>query len=129
MGGQRLTIGKRHRGKLLRDVPAHYLRWLLCNYRQLDDELREQIADELRTRGDVFLEAWTVVSDLEERLTVKLATDEALSHEAAAAACDDVLLAFEQTREKFGVSDGAWLIVPRRVTVDTEASRDWQPRL
>jgi Putative quorum-sensing-regulated virulence factor len=44
-----LPFGK-HRGQALRDVPTHYLRWLVANATDLRPELREAVESELESR-------------------------------------------------------------------------------
>jgi Putative quorum-sensing-regulated virulence factor len=52
-----LPFGK-YRGQLIADVPSPYLRWLIREVRDLDDELRQAVRQELRRRqGDYASES------------------------------------------------------------------------
>jgi hypothetical protein len=115
--GWRWPFGK-HKGKTLGNTPLGYVHWALCHCARLDDHERELLRRELIRRGDWYVMAWEVLGDLEERLTARVATDPALDHATSATVNDHVLLACEETREHFGIGDGARLIVPRRVAAD-----------
>ncbi len=109
-----LDFGK-HRGKRLGDVPTGYLRWLLSGCDRLDPATRQGVKEELARRGDKYLDAWTVLADVEENLTVRLAEDDSLDHVVCGTVLDHVLEAFEHVRELHGIEDGATLLVRKRV--------------
>jgi uncharacterized protein (DUF3820 family) len=44
--GMRMPWGK-HKGELIEDIPAGYLRWALDNAENLKDDLREEIENQL----------------------------------------------------------------------------------
>lgn len=50
LGDTILNFGKAHRGKMLRDVPVHYLDWII-GLDDLKPELRESIRAYLKTQA------------------------------------------------------------------------------
>jgi hypothetical protein len=98
------------RGRELTELPTGYLRWLVreCN---LDDDLDRSVRAELERRGDRFVDATSVLWDLEEELTSRVSGDNAISHDDAGRLADHVLEAFEAVRRRHGIGTTTQMVI------------------
>jgi hypothetical protein len=105
-----MPFGK-HRGRELIDLPTGYLRWLVreCN---LDDELDRSVRAELARRGDRFVDAASVLADLEEEVTRRVSEDGQIGHDDAGRLADHVLEAFQAVRQRHGIGTTTQMVVP-----------------
>src|SRR5688572_18176365 len=113
-----MTFGK-HRGRAVADLPKGYLRWLLAECDQIEPWLARVVRQELSRRGERYVEAEVVLSDLEETLTAAVAGNPAIDFDVAGVVADHVLTTFEAVRAKYGITADTELVVPpRRVAAD-----------
>jgi hypothetical protein len=116
MYAARMTFGK-FRGQLVADLPKYYLKWLLS----ADPEpwLASAVRAELSRRGQRFVNAALVVTDLEEEVTARVTADLLISHTVAGRVGDHLLDAFEAVRRRHQIgADTELVIPPRRVPAD-----------
>jgi hypothetical protein len=105
-----MPFGK-YKGRELTVLPTGYLRWLVkeCN---LEDDLDRSVRAELERRGDRFVDASSVMADLEEELTARVSGDFAIGHDDAGLLADHVLEAFEAVRRRHGIGRATQLVIP-----------------
>jgi hypothetical protein len=98
------------RGRELTALPTGYLRWLVkaCS---LDDWLDLSVRAELERRGDRFVDAASVLADLEEELTRTVSEDDAIGHDDAGRLADHVLEAFEVVRRRHGIGHATQMVI------------------
>jgi len=100
-----------HKGKAICDVPRSYLTWM----RGLEDlapELAAQVQSELRRRGERHVDAGTVIGDLDEEMTKRIAEDPEVSHEVAGRVNDHWLDVVEEIRQRHGIGEETTLVIP-----------------
>src|SRR5262245_47769431 len=108
-----LPFGK-FKGQPLNTVMTSYLRWLLNSADNLDPWLRWHIQREPQDRGERFLPAAAVLSDLEELIAEALDDDWMIDHEQAGLLSDCVLVAFERLRQRHGTGSETELVTAAR---------------
>ncbi len=112
MVGVFMPWGK-HRGQPLSALPTGYLRWLANGCNSLDATLAWHVQAELRGRGERFLPAAAVLTDIEDEVDRQLSEAD-VSHQAAAVLGDVVLQAFEVVRQRCGIGRETELHVPAK---------------
>jgi hypothetical protein len=105
-----LPFGK-HKGERIDTLPTAYLRWFVGNVDGLDAWLEQQIRAELQDRGERYLRAVEVFSELEEGVLERLTEADGIDHATAGIIGDVLLDAFQDLRRRYGIGRETELVV------------------